>query len=149
MYVSTTKCFFNNDFNLGDGTSRSILLNEKYVLILFYDDISPFIRASVTYLLIFPILSCKNSFEKECILYLWESDEKVNQWFKIYERLNVIDLLIRRQFSIMILSCNFTISCLSKKGLEWTFLWSKLIILRTFFYNKSTRFNEFLFWPET
>ena len=66
-------------------------------------------------------------------------------------KLKLIDLLIKRQFSIMILSFNLTTetTCLQKRGFEWTFVHSKLIILRPFFCNRNKRFSVYLFSPYT
>ena len=92
------------------GTSHSTLLNEKYFWILFHDDIALLIKASLTYFLAFAILTFKNPFEEQDFSqHLWESEEKVNQWLKIDRRSKLINLLRKRQFSIMILSCNLTI----------------------------------------
>ena len=46
------------------------------------------------------------------------TEEKVNQLLKIDGRSKLVDLQKKRQFSIMILSCSLTISCLQKRGFE-------------------------------
>ena len=94
------------------GTSRKILLDEKYFWISFHDDIALLFKAFLPYFFVFATLTFKNPFEEQNVAYLWESEEKVNQLLKIDGRPKLIDLLIKRQFSIMILSCNLTISCL-------------------------------------
>ena len=95
------KCFASNDFDLKDGTTHSILSNEKCFWISLHDDIALLIRASLPYFLVFAI-SFTNPFEEQGISYLWKSEEKVNQWLKIDARSKLIDLLIKRQFSIII-----------------------------------------------
>ena len=64
------------------------------------------------YFLVFALLTFKNLFKEQDVSHLWESEEKVNQLLKIDGRSKLIDMLIKKQFLIMILSCNLTISCL-------------------------------------
>ena len=94
------------------GTSRGILLDEKCFWISFHDDIALLIKASLPYFLVFTLLTFENSFKEQDVSYLYESEEKVNQLLKIDGTSKLIDSMIKRQFSIMILSCNLTISCL-------------------------------------
>ena len=94
------------------GISGSILLDEKYFWISFHDDIALLIKASLPYFLVFVLLTFKNPLKEQDVSYLWDSEKKLNQLSKIDGRLKLIDLLIKRQFSIMILSGTLTISCL-------------------------------------
>ena len=94
------------------GTSRTTLLDKKYFWKSFHDDIALLTKASLPYILVFTLLAFKNLFKEQDVSYLWESEEKVNQLLKIDERSKLVDLLTKRQFSIRILSCNLTISCL-------------------------------------
>ena len=68
------------------------------------------IKASLPYFLVSSLLTFKNPFKEQDVLYLRESEEKVNQLLKIDGRSKLIDLLIKMQFLIMILSHNLTIS---------------------------------------
>ena len=111
MWVSS-KYFASNDLNLKLETSSSILLDEKYFWISFHDDMTLLIKAFLPYFLVLLILNFKNFFKQQDVSYLCESEEKENQWLKIDGRSNLIDLLIKRQFSIMILLCNLTILCI-------------------------------------
>ena len=106
----TKRCFFSKDFSLKVGTSRSILLDEKYFWISFHDDIALLIKASLPYLLIFTLRTFENPFKEQDVSYLWESEEKVNQLLRIHGRSKLIDLLKKSQFSTMVLSCKLTIS---------------------------------------
>ena len=83
-------------------TSRSILLDEKYFWISSHDDIELLVKTSLPYFLVFTLLTFTNPFKEQDVLYLWESEEKVNQLLKIDGRSKLIDLLIKRQFLIMI-----------------------------------------------
>ena len=75
--------------------------------ISFHDDIALLIRASLPNFLLFAILTYKNPFKEHDVSYLSESEEKLKQWLEIEKRSKLIDLLIQRPFSIMILSCNY------------------------------------------
>ena len=85
------------------GASHSILLDEKYFWISLHDDLALLIKAFVPYILEFAILSFENPFKEQDVSNLWESEEKVNQSLKIDGRSKLIDILIKRQFSIIIL----------------------------------------------
>ena len=52
--------------------------------------------------LVFAILTFKNPFEEQDVSYHWEFEEKVSRLLKIDGRSKLIDLLIKKQFSIMI-----------------------------------------------
>ena len=94
------------------GISGSIVLDEKYFWISFHDDIALLIKAFLPYFLVFTLLTFNNPLKKQDVSYLWDSEEKLNQLLKIDGRLKLIDLMMKRQFSIMILSGTLTISCL-------------------------------------
>ena len=84
----------------------------EYFWISFHDDIALLTKASLPHFFVFT-LTLKNPFKEQDVSYLWESEEKVNQLLKIDEISKLIDLLlIKRQFSAMILSSNLTNSCL-------------------------------------
>ena len=88
------------------GTSGSTFLDEKYFWMSFHDDIALLTKASLPYFLVFTLLTFKNPFKEQDVSYLWASEETVNQLLKIDGRSKLIDLLIKRQLSIMTLSCN-------------------------------------------
>ena len=62
-------------FNLKVGISQSILLDEKYFGISFHDDIVLLIKASLSYFLVFTLLTFKNPL-KEQISHTYESLRK-------------------------------------------------------------------------
>ena len=43
------------------------------------------IKASLPYLMVFTLLTFNNPLKEQDVLYLWESEEKVNQLLKIME----------------------------------------------------------------
>ena len=85
---------------------------------LFHDDTALFVMASLRYFFVFTVLTFKKPFEKLEASELCESEEKVNQLLKIGGRLKLIDLLINKQFSIIILSGSLIISYLKKEDLN-------------------------------
>ena len=85
---------------------------------LFHDNIALFVMASLPYFSVFTVLTFNKPFEELEVSQLSESEEKVNQWMKIGGRLKLIDLLINKQFSIIILSGGLIISCQEKEDLN-------------------------------
>ena len=85
---------------------------------LFHDDTALFAMASLPYFFVFTVLTFNKPFEELEASALCESEEKVNQLLKIGGRLKLIDLLINKQFSIIILSGSLIISYLKKEDLN-------------------------------
>ena len=74
--------------------------------------------ASLPYFFVFTVLTFNKPFEELEVSELCESEEKVNQLLKIGGRSKLIDLLINKQFSIIILSGSLMISYLKKEDLN-------------------------------
>ena len=85
---------------------------------LFHVDTELFAMVSLPYFFVFTVLTFYKHFEELEVSYLCESEEKVHQWLKIGGRLKLIDLLINKQFSIMLLSESLIIVCLKKEDLN-------------------------------
>ena len=69
--------------------------------------------ASLPYAFAFKILTFKKPFEDLDVSWFFESEEKVKMIEKL-RGLKLIDLLINKQFPIIILSGSLIISCLKK-----------------------------------
>ena len=85
---------------------------------LFHDDTALFVMASLPYFFVFTVLTFNKPFEELEVSELCESEEKVNQLLKIGGRSKLIDLLINKQFSVIILSGSLMISYLKKEDLN-------------------------------
>ena len=54
--------------------------------------------SSLPYFLVFVILTFKNPFKEQDVLYLWEPEEKIKQWLNIDGRSKLINLLKKGSF---------------------------------------------------
>ena len=105
-----------------------------WLWILLHAFVAIFIKVPLLYVVTAAVGICRWNVVANEVSQSWEMKENTNQLLKIGSNMLLTDLLMKRKFSISILSEIFTIFYLKKRGIVWALCSLKCINLRVFFW---------------